>query len=111
MTQYLGICMVIIVVGLVLAVLAKLVTGNILDEFERIREKRMARKLKAFGTVLESSMKYTGKLLEYVKEATKMDEEAAKKGELDKARKNADEALKRTLRDMEYDLKNDEDKK
>ena len=111
MTQYLGISMVIIVAGLVLAVLAKLVTGNILDEFERIRDKRMARRLKAFTTALESGIKYGGRVLEYGKEAMKMDKEAAEKGELDKAQKIVDEAFKRTLRDMEFDLKNDINKK
>ena len=52
MTQYLGICMVIVVTGLVLAVVARLVTGGILEEIERIKKQRTARKLKAFTEVM-----------------------------------------------------------
>ena len=111
MTQYLGISMVIIVAGLVLAVLAKLVTGNILDEFERIRMKRAARRAKILLTGFEEGSKYVGKMLEYLKEAAKMDKEYAERGELEKAQKMAKEVCKRTLRDMEFDLKNDINKK
>ena len=52
MTQYLGICMVIIVTGLVLAVVARLITGGVLEEIERIKKQRTARKLKAFTEVM-----------------------------------------------------------
>jgi len=111
MTQYLGISLVIIVAGLVLAVLAKLVTGNILDEFERIRMKRAARKAKILLTGLEGGTKYVGQMLEYLKEAAKMDKEYAERGELEKAQKFAKEAFKKTFRDMEFDLRNDNNKK
>ena len=58
MTAYLGICMVILVTGLVISILARLVTGGILDEFERIRQKRSEKRWDTAAKYIAGTIKY-----------------------------------------------------
>lgn len=67
MTQYLGICLVVLVIGLVLAVLARLMTGGILEEIEKIRQKRFERRLKMFMAGLDSVTRAMKKYLVTIK--------------------------------------------
>lgn len=105
MTQYLGICMVIVVTGLVIAVLAKLVTGNILEEFERVGQRRRQRKLEVFIKALEGSAKY---IQEFVKNLKEVDilEKKAKENASDKEVSEAGwEAFKKTMNEMTDEYK------
>lgn len=43
MTQYLGICMVVVVIGLVLSITSRIVTRSILEEMEASRKRRNAK--------------------------------------------------------------------
>ena len=73
MQQYLGICLVILVTGLVIAVLARLVTGGILDEIEKIRMRRSERKMKQLSIILEELSKYATKCMQDFREMAEKD--------------------------------------
>lgn len=100
MEQYLGISMVVIVVGIVLAVLARLVTGGILDEIERIRNQRFTRRCKTIGNLIKDSSMYIEKYINNAKEAIKMDEKLGAEGQ-----KYAKEAWDKTADEMLKDYK------
>ena len=100
MEQYLGISMVVIVVGIVLAVLARLVTGGILDEIERIRNLRFTRRCKTIGNLIKDSSTYIEKYINNAKEAIKMYEQLGSKGQ-----KYAKEAWDKTADEMLKDYK------
>jgi len=95
MTQYLGISMVIVVTALCIAILAKLVTGNILDEFERIRSRRAKRRAEAFVAALKGGLEYGTKYMNYVKEAVELDKKYGAEGN-----KYASIAFKQTSNEM-----------
>lgn len=80
MNQYLGISMVVLVIGLVLSILARLVTGGILDEIERVKAKRFDNRCRSIGKMIKECSEYTGKYIQYAKEAVKMDKELGSDG-------------------------------
>ena len=92
MTQYLGICMVVIVAGLVIAVLAHLVTSGILEEIERIKKKRYEHRMSVLVTALKESTGLMKEYIGYVKEGMEIDKEYGKD-----AAKYAEEAGKKTV--------------
>lgn len=104
MMEYLGICMVVVVVGLVIAVLAKLVTAHILDEFERIRQKRAARGLEVFLKALEGSAKFTTRFVELLKEADGLERTAKAEGRSESLKKNSEECFDKTLDELKKEL-------
>lgn len=104
MEQYLGICMVVVVTGLVIAVLAKLVTGGILEEIDRYRTRRAKRWANIFLDSIKASIDYVPKMLNHVKEAAELDE---KYGET--AGKYAKKFVKQDVRDdLKQMIENDE---
>lgn len=102
MTQYLGTCMVIIVAGLVLAILARLITGGILDEIERIKKRRFEARMATLQKVIKESSKYIEKYMKNVKEAIELDKKYGSSGQ-----KYASEALNKTFDEMadDFDVK------
>lgn len=80
MTQYLGICMVVLVSALCIAVLARLVTGGILEEIEKIRDKRRQRRVKLLVDAIKDTVPYVERYVKSAKEAMKMDKELGEKG-------------------------------
>lgn len=102
MTQYLGTCMVIVVAGLVLAILARLITGGILDEIERIKKRRFEARMTTLQKVIKESSKYIEKYMKNAKEAIELDKKYGSSGQ-----KYASEALNKTFDEMadDYDVK------
>lgn len=100
MTQYLGICMVVVVVGLVIAVLAKLVTGGILEEIDRIRWKRAQRKAALFVSTMTSSAEGITKFVNAVKEGVELDEKYDK----EKTEKASKEAFTKLMKEMNEEI-------
>lgn len=100
MTQYLGICMVVVVVGIVLAVLARLVTGGILDEIERIKKRRFDARCKSIAEAIVGSSKYVDKYVSNIKYTLEMDRELGK----EKSKEIADKAFKKTMDEMKDDF-------
>ena len=92
MTQYLGICMVVIVTGLVIAVLAHLVTSGILEEIERIKKKRYEHRMTVLVAALKESTGLMKEYIGYVKEAMEIDKKYGKE-----AAKYTEEAAKSTV--------------
>ena len=90
MTQYLGICMVVIVTGLVIAVLAHLVTSGILEEIERIKKKRYEHRMTVLAATLKESTGMFKDFISYAKEAAEMDKKYGEEG-----KKYSDEAFKK----------------
>ena len=90
MTQYLGICMVVIVTGLVIAVLAHLVTSGILEEIERIKKKRYEHRMTVLAATLKDSIGMFKDFIGYAKEAAEMDKKYGEEG-----KKYSDEAFKK----------------
>lgn len=80
MMSYLGACMVIIVTGLVVAVLSRLVTGGILDEIERVAQKRRQRKLETMCKIMESAAKYVTVYVDKLKETDILEKKAKENG-------------------------------
>ena len=81
MTTYLGICMVVIVTSLCIGVLARLVTHNILDEFDKMRVRRSDRFLKTVVKLLNES---GGALEKMVKTLSDLIEKEEKKKQKEK---------------------------
>lgn len=92
MTQYLGICMVVIVTGLVIAVLAHLVTSGILEEIERIKKRRYEHRMAVLATALKESTGMFKNFISYAKEAAEMDKKYGEEG-----KKYSDEAFKKAV--------------
>ena len=102
MTQYLGTCMVIVVTGLVVAILARLITGGILDEIERIKKRRFEARMTTLQKVIKESSKYIEKYMKNVKEAIELDKKYGRDGQ-----KMANEAFSKTMNEMmdDYEIK------
>lgn len=100
MTQYLGICMVVVVVGLVIAVLAKLVTGGILEEIDKIRWKRAQRTAALLVSIMANSAEGVTKFVNAVKEGIELDEEYDK----EKTEKASKEALTKLMKEMNEEM-------
>lgn len=101
MEQYLGICMVIVVTGIVLGVLARLITGGILDEIERVKKRRFDSRCNSLGRLIKECSKYIDSYIKNAKEAIKMDEKYGRDGA-----KAANEAFEKTMKEMmdDYNL-------
>ena len=104
MTQYLGISLVVVVIGIVLAVLARLMTGGILDEIERIKKRRFDSRCESIAKMIRSSSQYLDDYLKNVKQAVEYDKEFEKYGS--RGTKMAKEAFMKTAERMkdDYDL-------
>ena len=99
MTQYLGTCMVILVAGLVIAILARLVTGGILDEIERIKKRRFEARMESLQKLIKASAKYIEKYMKNVHEAIELDKKYGRDGQ-----KMANEAFSKTMDEMMDDF-------
>lgn len=104
MEQYLGICMVIVVTGIVLGVLARLITGGILDEIERVKKRKFDNRCKSIGNLIKGCSKYIDKYINNCKTAIELDKKYGREGQ-----KYADKAFKETWEEMknDFELKND----
>ena len=103
MTEYLGISMCVAVTGLVIAVLARLVTGGILDEIERIRHARFERRIKLLVGAFKDAEKWVNRYMSNLREAAEMDEKYRQKGEIDVASKMAKDNFKKTMEEWKTD--------
>jgi len=97
MTQYLGICMVIVVIGIVLAVLARLMTSGILEEIERIKKRRFESRCKVIAECIMKSSEYVEKYMKNVKEGIEMDKNLGK----EEAQKRAADGFKKTINEID----------
>lgn len=68
METYYGISLVILVVSLCIAILSKIVTGNILDEIEKFRQKRTTRMLLVIEKTCDGLSKFITKYLDEFKQ-------------------------------------------
>lgn len=68
MESYYGIALVIVVSALCVAILSKIVTGNILDEIEKFRQKRTTRMLLVLERTCEGLSKMITKYLDEFKQ-------------------------------------------
>lgn len=68
METYYGISLVILVVSLCIAILSKIVTGNILDEIEKFRQKRTTRMLLVIEKTCDGLSKFIAKYLDEFKQ-------------------------------------------
>ena len=93
MNEYLGICMVVVVIGIVIAVLSRLMTGNILDEIDRIKQRRFERRINYILKAIERSTDTMSKYIKYAKEAIELDKNTNK----EVAQKAAKESLEKTI--------------
>lgn len=101
MNDYLGISMVIIVAGLVIAVLARLVTGGILDEIERIRKNRSVRNAKIAQELMKDAVIYFSKFNEELKKTDMMEKQAIKNGAtIEEMEKTGFECAKKIFEDL-----------
>lgn len=102
MITYLGTCMVIIVSGLVIGVLARIVTSGILDEIERVAQKRQKRKLEIIGKAMEGAVKYMNVYVDKLKQVSVFEKNAKEKGMTnEEMSKEAVRCCKETLDEFE----------
>ncbi len=105
MMSYLGACMVIIVTGLVVAVLSRLVTGGILDEIERVAQKRRQRKLETMCRMMESAAKYVTVYVDKLKETDILEKKAKENGVSQKEiNETGFECMSNTLEEMKKEM-------
>ena len=102
METYLGICMVVVVTGIVLGVLARLITGGILDEIERVKKQKFDNRCMSIAKMIKSSSKYIEDYMKNVKQAVEYDKEFGKYGS--RGTEIAKEAFEKTAKEMKSDF-------